>query len=610
MVRSVAYWGEMPRLPANGGATQFNLSGPDVFALYADYMKSSSAWTYIGTPTDPDNSQGTAVAELDVNGYATELVAGVTGIFCYLSVPDINGYAGNLLLKWRGVGVVSINGQYELAPGETQDFSAIESLTDAGGRFLFRRTAGSILNPLTSFAITEIGSTPGEHIREVVICREEDEEYIDNGGIWHPDTKADMQYVRIGALRFLGTIGQESNGTNVCNMGLWEHRKPSTYRSWASDEFRADYWAGAGSWTGNVYTVPGYTGFNWADKSILHLTFVGEPGWGSAQQQLYTASFNPATNVVSWMDNSGSPTNHNLIVGDPVTFGNAESRGTCPAGITPAQIYWVESIPTAQTLTLSTTRGGAVHDFAGTSTDVIASSMYMLRVEEDLSKIVQFTFQYRNVGKGYFIGYFKPTPGGVATMAYDETTGVLDWCGCGGNPFSSGITSGCPPEILLQMCIDIGTQPHITLPMLTCDLASSPHGVTDFITSYAAMCKARQDSDAPWLRPIIEGPNETWNDATAAFRNAFHAQAVAYARWGYNDLYYAAHTYGMWMSKIGQALDTAFGSDRSKYICAMGFQTVGFFGTPSYVALDWRMKSEMYVDEEAGEPANEWTTHG
>lgn len=100
----------------------------------------------------------------------------------------------------------------------------------------------------------------------------------------------------------------------------------------------------------------------------------------------------------------------------------------------------------------------------------------------------------------------RPTVNGYATLVYDADLDV--WLKFGGSGAEGAVflTNGIPPEMLVQLCEEIGAHPWFVPPFLTCD------PLTDFMPSLAAYCHGRGTST--WMKPTYEaGPNETWNSA-------------------------------------------------------------------------------------------------
>lgn len=187
----------------------------------------------------------------------------------------------------------------------------------------------------------------------------------------------------------------------------------------------------------------------------------------------------------------------------------------------------------------------------------------------------------------------------MATLVYDASLKAWIKFGADIAGGSSGISNGCPPELMVQLCAEVGAHPYFVTPHLAIDPA------TDFIPSLAAYCR---DNGPPWMIPRFEGPNETWNYA-AGFLPTHYAKAKAAAYgWG-PDVH---NWYGKAMSVLGQAVSMAYNGDRSRYQVLCGVQTV--IGGNS--SVNPRLASTKYVAQPeppqghySKTPAASWVTH-
>ena len=199
-----------------------------------------------------------------------------------------------------------------------------------------------------------------------------------------------------------------------------------------------------------------------------------------------------------------------------------------------------------------------------------------------------------------------PVGGGqlcIATLVYDATLNA--WIKQGGDiaSGSAGITNGCPPELMVQLCAQVGAHPYFVAPMLAVDPA------TDFIPSLAAYCRANGPS---WMIPRFEGPNECWNYAAYYYSTYYGiAKATAYG-WG-ADLH---NWYGKVMSVLGQAVSAAYGGNRTKYQILCGVQTAMGYNNYGTASLNDRLASSQYVAQTTPpqapytkSPASKWVTH-
>jgi hypothetical protein len=191
----------------------------------------------------------------------------------------------------------------------------------------------------------------------------------------------------------------------------------------------------------------------------------------------------------------------------------------------------------------------------------------------------------------------------LATLVYDATLNA--WIKQGGDiaANSTGIDNGCPPELMVQLCAEIGAHPHFVTPPLAIDPA------TDYIPSLAAYCR---DNAPSWMIPRFEGPNELWNFGANFYQTGYaNSKAIAYG-WG-ADFH---NWYGKAMSVLGQAVSSVYRGDRTRYQILCGVQTA--LGTDAWGAAtnDARLTSAKYVAQNGAaqspyikSAASNWVTH-
>jgi hypothetical protein len=189
----------------------------------------------------------------------------------------------------------------------------------------------------------------------------------------------------------------------------------------------------------------------------------------------------------------------------------------------------------------------------------------------------------------------RPTVNFLATFIYDaQLSGWLMIGGRSGSPY--GLNNGVPPEICLQLCLETGCHPHFPQPYLTATPA------TDYMTELATMCKAKQDTVAPWMVPRFECVNELWNFANGFYGTRYSwAIGVSYG-WG---SFQQHDWYGKAISLMGQAVSAVFGDDRSKYEVLCGVQTLTGDNT---AGSDARLSAAKYVATQGGSAASNWVT--
>ena len=191
----------------------------------------------------------------------------------------------------------------------------------------------------------------------------------------------------------------------------------------------------------------------------------------------------------------------------------------------------------------------------------------------------------------------------IATLVYDAT--LKAWIKQGGDVArgSMGLANGCPPELMIRLCAEVGAHPYFVTPALAID------PVTDYMPSLAAYCRANGPA---WMIPRFEGPNELWNFANGFLSTGFaNAKATAYG-WG-SDYH---NWYGKVMSVLGQAISIVYAGDRSRYQVLAGVQTATGIATGETAASDGRLASTKYLAQTAPPqapytktPASQWVTH-
>jgi hypothetical protein len=291
------------------------------------------------------------------------------------------------------------------------------------------------------------------------------------------------------------------------------------------------------------------------------------------------------TNVTTWA--TRKPTTY-------VFYAGTEFRGSLYAGVT--------------------TNAGAA--YATTMPGFVLADKAMVTVKFNASNNGPCTLNVNGTGNINILSeYASPLSSGgnsypvggtwqsIATLVYDATLNA--WIKQGGDAAigSSGIDNGCPPELMVQLCAQVGAHPHFVTPPLSIDPA------TDFMPSLAAYCRANGPA---WMIPRFEGPNELWNTAGGFYQTSYaNAKATAYG-WGadFNSWY------GKVMSVLGQAVSAAYGGDRTKYQVLCGVWT----GIANIVAATTysndRLASSRYLAQSAPpqspyikSAASNWVTH-
>jgi hypothetical protein len=190
-----------------------------------------------------------------------------------------------------------------------------------------------------------------------------------------------------------------------------------------------------------------------------------------------------------------------------------------------------------------------------------------------------------------------------ATLVYDATLNAWIKQGADTARGSCGIDNGCPPELMVRLCAEVGAHPFFVTPALAIDPA------TDYMPSLAVLCR---DYGPAWMIPRFEGPNETWNNASGFYSTKYGlAKATAYG-WG-ADVH---NWYGKVMSVLGQIVSIAYAGNRARYQVLCGVQT-GTGATPSGTASsNARLASTKYLMQSdppqtpyTKSAASNWVTH-
>jgi hypothetical protein len=189
----------------------------------------------------------------------------------------------------------------------------------------------------------------------------------------------------------------------------------------------------------------------------------------------------------------------------------------------------------------------------------------------------------------------------LATLVYDATLNGWIKQGADTASNSAGINNGCPPELMVRLCAEVGAHPYFVTPPLAIDPA------TDFIPSLAAYCR---DNGASWMIPRFEGPNECWNFAAGFYSTSYaSAKATAYG-WG-TDYH---NWYGKAVSVLGQAVSAVYGNNRARYQVLCGVQTGVGTTSAGCASHNARLASTNYLSQrpQAGytaSAAKNWVTH-
>jgi hypothetical protein len=275
----------------NGARSQivpwFLDSGAGLFA-FNNLLKVARNWS---PNPDPDT--------LDANGYPTSLPGGTIG--CQFWFPPQSKRAGNHVVKWTGTATLSFSaisggGTYTVVSG---------SLSGTDGRAVINVGGSGSGGLISQFLnVTALG---GSQLTSIQICHVDDEARMDAGYTYQLGFIEKLQEIGPGIIRFL-----DWQNVNLSMIGLWAHRKPSTYFSFVADEARADYWAGnttynAGTNTYAVGTPPAWTTL--ADRRVLLCKMDSAGASGTAYLDVTGIGPKP---ILGWYGTEFSATNITL----------------------------------------------------------------------------------------------------------------------------------------------------------------------------------------------------------------------------------------------------------------------------------------------------------
>jgi hypothetical protein len=173
----------------------------------------------------------------------------------------------------------------------------------------------------------------------------------------------------------------------------------------------------------------------------------------------------------------------------------------------------------------------------------------------------------------------------LATLVYDAK--LNGWIQQGGNADqgSVGINNVVPPELMFQLCKEVGAHPWFISPPFSLDPA------TDYMAELAYYGKNYAAANATWMKPRYEPPNELWNSG-AGFYQTSYANKKAPANWSganYHDWY------GKALANLGQICAQVYGGGLgTTYEVVCGVQTHGGAG-----ASDERLASAKYIAQAA-----------
>lgn len=489
-------------MPHNGGKFQLgpnfvNFGGDLPFMNRAKHLQ---AWGRTGGGA----ANQLPILDRDSNGYPTRTDSAAGGgapsgnLFSFGWIEGHDVYDDNWVLKATGEGTLGLFGIDATVSGSLSGTNPRAVITIGSG-------ASGIGN---NMGISVAGVTFGNHLRNIVLVREDEEDEYDAQKLAYPDREpfnpaflSYLQTMKPGVIRFL-----DWGLYNTAMQALWAHRPPTTHFAFGG---------------GSHYYMPSLCGTSAMTNS------------GDAYTQALT----------------GFTLGHGAAA---IVQFNASSSGTTPTiNINGTGAYQI-------------TRDDHPGDELNSAQKPVANNHAVLVFDADLEKYIKF--------------------GGDSQNGSKAMQGMV------------------PPEICIDLCNQVGAHPWFPMPYLTYD--ASTHAGTDWCSSLAALCQSRGES---WMVPRIEcAPNECWN---SLFCGTWYGWRKATDHWGVGDF-----RHNSWVGKVSsiaaQTLSTSYGADRSKYQAIVGVQTIlgaTLVNIPSHMGD--RFGSDTYVDEDGGEPANDWITH-
>jgi hypothetical protein len=617
----------------NGGRSQTGLNtlNNGEFA-FMNVLKMGGSW-------DADNNSATIYPPdlLDANGYPTALFGGAGGKSIF-KVPTQTQRPGNYIITWDGNGTIQLSGGGDILGGTASFTGSISGTTltipgtVTGTIKMGQRVTGGTTLPYT-FIMSGSGTTytvsKSQTVASVAMTSDNGSKtstgttgagfivctgptdpddanmtlrlqafgtpHMTNFKIYHVDDAADIALGKVFGKKFLARL-VEANfgvirfmdwvGSNTACTTTWATRKPINYYSYSANDYRASvYCQSLATRTGPAYTAAPPVGFVLADKAMIHLK--------------WATSYNGT--VVTFT--SGNPSiampAHGLSIGSRLHL-SLDGGGALPGGFAVGTKYFVVSVPDSGHITISASSGGTAITPSGVGTQPGQPATANPFLTLDLGAgPVDMLADYCN----WFVGSLYPIGNSfesLNTLVYDAT--LQAWIrfgmGGGGGPTSIGIGNMVPPEICLQLCVEVGAHPYFVAPFLACD------PMTDYIPSLAQYCK---DNAPAWMIPRFEGPNELWNTAGGFFQTGY---AVAKAN-AYNDAdptHWSTrgdfnNWYGKAMSTIGQAVSTVYANDRTKYHVIGGVQTIKMASAGERAEQSTRFTSAFYVSQTAAAQA-------
>jgi len=609
----------------NGGLSQVNFGYIGLAGEYPflNYVKTSAAWGYASGP----NSGGQVSPQYnDVNGYPMLCPSSTSGYQSNFVIPPTTVRAGTYTIMWTGgdAGTVmkyfgtpvtySITratqaaqcvlaiGAHALAIGQIIHPQAVGGMTQLNGNnyqivaisptTITLNVNSSSFSPYTSggvvtqtrggansqivvqpnaspvpqgvgFGVTTISSgPPTNYVSGIAVVYTDDLPAYNAGEIFGEQFKAKLSQGGFGVYRFLNW----QEGIPVFNMTTWATRKPPNYFTYADMEYRATLFGGTtneGSFNGYdyelasplaLYAWPGWTSGAPIDKQTIQLYFDQDATFYSS-----TITLSGRT-TFNW-------TSHGFVGGEAINF--TVSGGYFPTNLSNSVTYYVLTAGLmTNSFQVGTMPGGLPVAFGSSASGIFSGTRLPTLNLNSGGKIPIIFYS----GNGLLQANLPSVNSGggqaaLGTLVYDADLNA--WLKAGGDSSGSlGLGNGCPFEIMLQLCKEMGAHPWFVAPFMAVD------PMTDFHTQLATYIKNNMPT---WMIPRFETCNELWNNSNNQTRYAF---GKAFLQW---NTQFAVGQFdsddwqGKTASTIGQAINAAYGgSVGTRYQLIVGQKTSDF----------------------------------
>jgi hypothetical protein len=503
----------------NGGRSQVNFGfiGWGGEYPFLNVVNAGGTWAY---QTNPNANGQVSPKFNDSNGYPTQCQSGGYGATSV--IPPTTVRPGNYVCRWVGGDRTTsmLNPGSSVVSGKT---------TGANGRFVFTPNASATPGSLR-YGCTTISSSPSNYVRSIAIMHVDDEAAWLSGEIFGKQFKAVLRKGGFGVYRFMNWALN-----NIPNISTWDTRKPATYFTFADDEYRASLFAGTTTNSANDYSISFGSGGP-VDKQTIQLYFNANATYVSA-----TISFS-GTATVNW-------TAHGYTGGEPIGF--TGSGGNLPSNICNSVTYYVLTAGlTTNSFQVGTTPGGTPVAYGtGGAGSPIGTRLCTLNLNSTGAVAIKFPAgQATNASTIPSVN----SPGGqaaLATLVYDAD--LNSWLKAGGDSSGSrGIGNGCPYEVMLRLCKEMGAHPWFPAPFMSVD------PMTDFHTQLAAYIRANMPT---WMIPRFETCNEVWDDLNYQTQYAFGKAFVHWNKQFGSGQFASCDWQGKTCSTIGQAVNAVYG---------------------------------------------------